>query len=128
MTSALCTRCGAIKFGAYCPCRDCGAPADPDKDLSIALSDHRLSVGALERIGEVVRAIAAASPDGDLRRAALLQMFRERFPPSYHREVAPSLVEPARAILATIALPTVNIQLSAGAHLVARKRPGSRRA
>jgi hypothetical protein len=109
MTRALCTLCGNIKFGAFCPCFDCGGPADPDKDLSIALSDHRLDVPALERIGEVVRAIAAATPDGDLRRAALLEMFRERFPAPYHRDVAPALVEPARALLATIALPQVNI-------------------
>ncbi len=106
MTRALCIRCGAIKFGAYCDCYHCGGPADPDKALSIELSDHRLAVGALERLGAVVRDIAAATPDGDLRRAAFLEMLR-RFPSSFHREVAPTLVEPARALLAGLSLPTV---------------------
>jgi hypothetical protein len=109
MTQALCLRCGGIKFGAYCPCLHCHAPEDPDRLLSVALSDHHLPVSVLERIGRLVSAVSRATPDGDLRRAVLLEFFRARFPASYHRPVAPSLLEPARALLASLPLPDVRI-------------------
>jgi hypothetical protein len=109
MTQALCLRCGAIKRGALCDCIACGAPEDPDSELAIALSDHHLPVAALQRLGELVAALAAATPDGDLRRAALLEFFRARFTERYHRDVAAELVDPARALLATVPQPAIRV-------------------
>ncbi len=108
MTQALCLRCGDIKFGAYCDCYTCGAPAIADQKLSIALSDHHLPHSILERFGKLVRDLAAGSSDGDVRHAAFLLALRA-MPEAYHRDVAPHLEERARALLATVSVPTINI-------------------
>ncbi|HWO26905.1 MAG TPA: hypothetical protein VNO30_49585 [Kofleriaceae bacterium] len=118
MTQALCLRCGDIKFGALCPCMTCHAEADPDHDLAIALSDHYLAVPALERIGRLVRDLAAQSPDGDARRAALL-LFLAQLGPRYARPVSEALAPRARELLASVDVPRVS-HAPAPSHATAR--------
>jgi len=108
MTSALCLRCGAIKFGAWCPCTTCHADEDPDRDLAISLSDHHLAVPALERIGRLVRDLATRSPDGDARRAALL-LFLAQLGPRYSRPVSEAIAPRARELLASVDVPGVTM-------------------
>lgn len=108
MTRALCLRCGDIKFGAWCPCTTCHAEADPDRDLAIALSDHHLALPVLERIGRIVRDLAARSPDGDARRAALL-LFLAQLGPRHARPVSEAIAPRARELLASIDVPRVSI-------------------
>lgn len=67
MTWALCLNCGATKFGAICPCPDCGVASTGDMNLDIAFSDHHLSVSTLEGFGGVVRAIREVCGDDELR-------------------------------------------------------------
>jgi hypothetical protein len=55
MTDALCFNCVAIKFGALCPCFECGAPASGQMNLDIAFSDHHFSRHTLEEFGEVIK-------------------------------------------------------------------------
>jgi hypothetical protein len=85
----------------------CLAEADPDGDLAIALSDHYLAVPALERIGRLVRDLAARSPDGDARRAALL-LFLAQLGPRYARPVSEALAPRARELLASVGVPRVS--------------------
>lgn len=66
-----------------------------------------LSLAALERLGGLVRSIAAATPDGDLRRAALALFLRDRMPVPFHRDVPAALMSSARALLASLELPGV---------------------
>jgi hypothetical protein len=108
MTSALCLRCGAIKFGALCPCMTCYADEDPDHALAIALSDHHLAVPSLERIGRLIRDLAARSSDGDARRAALL-LFLSQLGPRYTRPVPEAIAPRARELLASVDVPGVTI-------------------
>jgi hypothetical protein len=107
MTRALCLRCGDIKFGALCPCMTCCADADPDRNLAIALSDHYLAVPALERIGQLVRDLAARSPDGDARRSALL-LFLAQLGSRYARPVPEAIAPRARELLASVDVPGVS--------------------
>lgn len=67
MTMALCFTCGHTKFGAICPCPECGIASTGDMNLDIAFSDHRLSVATLGAFGEVVRAIRRVCEDDQLR-------------------------------------------------------------
>jgi len=67
MTMALCFNCGHTKFGAICPCPECGVASTGDMNLDIAFSDHRLSVATLGAFGEVVRAIRRVCDDDGLR-------------------------------------------------------------
>jgi hypothetical protein len=41
MTTAVCFRCGKLKFGAFCPC-ECGAMPQTEDELaiSLAMTDH----------------------------------------------------------------------------------------
>ena len=57
MTMALCMNCGNVKFGAICPCAECGVASTGDMRLDIAFSDHHLSARTLKQLGAVVRAL-----------------------------------------------------------------------
>ena len=67
MTMALCFNCGNTKFGAICPCPECGVTTTGDMNLDIMFSDHHMSVATLEAFGEVVRAIRRQCDDQQLR-------------------------------------------------------------
>jgi hypothetical protein len=56
MTIAVCFRCGAIKFGAFVPCTECGADPKTEDDLalSLAMTDHYFDRDALEQMGRRV--------------------------------------------------------------------------
>jgi hypothetical protein len=57
MTHAICIKCGASKFGALNPCKECLYAPDSKEDCarSILLSDHHYSLFELDRIGEALR-------------------------------------------------------------------------
>lgn len=61
MTTAVCFRCGAIKFGAILPCGSCGAKPGTEDELirSVWMSDHHFSRAKLESIAA---AVAAGQP------------------------------------------------------------------
>ena len=67
MTWALCINCGETKFGAICPCPECGVASTGNMNLDIAFSDHRLSRETLAAFGEVVRAIRRVCDDDPTR-------------------------------------------------------------
>jgi hypothetical protein len=73
MTMALCFNCGHTKFGAICPCPECGVASTGDMNLDIAFSDHWLSVATLGAFGEVVRAIGRVCDDPQLRFESFLR-------------------------------------------------------
>ena len=61
---ALCMNCGTVKFGAICPCAECGVASTGDMRLDIAFSDHHLSTRTLKQLGAVVKALREpAEPD-----------------------------------------------------------------
>ncbi len=66
MTMALCFHCGHAKFGAICPCPECGVTSTGDMNLDIAFSDHHLSLKTIEAFGEVVRAIRKVCQEDDV--------------------------------------------------------------
>lgn len=57
MTQAVCFKCGAIKFGAFCPCPECDVTPKTEDDLviSLAMTDHYFDMDTLKQIGESVR-------------------------------------------------------------------------
>jgi hypothetical protein len=57
MTMAVCFKCGAIKFGAFCPCPECQAlpKSEDDLALSLAMTDHYFDMPTLEQMGAAVR-------------------------------------------------------------------------
>lgn len=63
MTMALCFNCGHTKFGAICPCPECGTSSTGNMNLDINFSDHRLSVATIGAFGGVIRALRAVCPD-----------------------------------------------------------------
>lgn len=66
MTWALCFKCGNTKFGAICPCPECGVSSTGDMGLDIAFSDHRMTEESLKQFGDVVRAIRRVCDDDEL--------------------------------------------------------------
>jgi hypothetical protein len=57
MTTAVCFKCGAIKFGAFVPCPECGGfPRNEDElALSLAMTDHYFDMPTLDQMGASVR-------------------------------------------------------------------------
>ena len=53
MTIAICIKCGAFKFGAFCSCEKCGASPESEDDYvaSFVFTDHFNSTATLEKIG-----------------------------------------------------------------------------
>jgi hypothetical protein len=53
MTQVVCFKCGEIKWGAFNPCKKCGARplSDDELMLSLAFSDHHFSAEQLSTIG-----------------------------------------------------------------------------
>jgi hypothetical protein len=58
MTMAVCFKCGALKFGAFCPCGQCLAAPETEEDLalSLAMTDHYFDVATLKQMGATVAA------------------------------------------------------------------------
>ena len=56
MTIAVCVKCGATKFGALTPCKECRQMPETEQEViySVALSDHFLDV---EKLKEIARSI-----------------------------------------------------------------------
>ncbi len=57
MTTALCTACGAMKFGAWLECKACGMNSTGNRNFDIFMSDHYLDDEALAFLGGVVARI-----------------------------------------------------------------------
>jgi hypothetical protein len=57
MTEAVCFKCGALKWGAFNHCKNCGARPTSDDDLmvSLACTDHYFERSKLEQIGRDIR-------------------------------------------------------------------------
>ncbi len=58
MTLAICTACGAEKFGAFVPCKNCGAKPTTvaERAKSITLSDHKFHPAELRKFGQMLKA------------------------------------------------------------------------
>ena len=56
MTLAICFACGAIKFGALCPCEKCKATPKSEDELAVSLllCDHHMSVPDLEALSDAM--------------------------------------------------------------------------
>ena len=78
MTIALCTKCGAKKFGAFSPCKECGfVPTSyEERAKSVMLSDHHHTRAELDEIGESIKAGTPVVYDSSevARQALLLQL------------------------------------------------------
>jgi len=57
MTTAICTRCGGMKFGAFCPCKLCGFTPNSasERAKSVQFSDHHFSLDELKMLGKAVQ-------------------------------------------------------------------------
>ena len=57
MTTAVCIKCGDLKFGSFVPCPKCGGrpETDPELIISLAMSDHYLDTATLKQIGVSIR-------------------------------------------------------------------------
>lgn len=76
MTIAVCTNCGELKLGAWCPCPKCESDG-LDADISLLLSDHNLTENELRRIGTAINIIHGTGLD-DEKRFHLLTFFLSR--------------------------------------------------
>ena len=73
MTTAVCFKCGAIKFGAFVPCPECGGfPRNEDElALSLAMTDHYFDMPTLDQMGATIRDGTRRAASGSPLRAAM---------------------------------------------------------
>ena len=112
MTMALCFNCGHTKFGAICPCPECGTASTGDMNLDIAFSDHRLSVATLGAFGEVVRAIRRACDDDHLRFWSFIRFVSVNHPDILGVDQPPEQRAACDAVLADAHPPPVVLEAS----------------
>lgn len=112
MTMALCFNCGETKFGAICPCPQCGVNSTGDMNLDIAFSDHWLSVATLGAFGEVVRAIQRVCDDNQLRFASFLRFVSVNHTSILSVTLPPEQQAACDAVLAQAAPPVVVVEES----------------
>jgi len=79
MTVAICTNCGKMKHGAWCPCPACES-LGLDAEVGILLSDHNLSETELEQIGGAVAVIHNIGFDEERRFYLLLYYLSRKWP------------------------------------------------
>lgn len=109
MTWALCLNCGKVKFGAICPCFECGASSTGDMGLDIAFSDHHLSKESLEALGGVVAAIHQASDDKDLCFWSFIRYISVNHPSILGVELSPERLVKCDALLERANIPLVEL-------------------
>jgi hypothetical protein len=63
MTTALCTACGAMKFGAWLECKACGMNSTGNRNFDIFMSDHYLDERALSFLAGVATKIRGVAAD-----------------------------------------------------------------
>ena len=77
MTTAVCFKCGKLKFGAFLPCGDCSALPQNEEEvaLSLAMTDHYFDLPTLKQIGT---SIANGKPPqlDEQTHAKMLEMIR----------------------------------------------------
>jgi len=111
MTTALCLRCGETKFGAFCLCPACAAPATGDHNIDIAFSDHRIPLANLKKLGDVIREINATSDDPDTRFWTFISYISNNHNELLSATPPQELIDSVEEILSSTQLPTCDLQL-----------------
>ena len=116
MTMALCMSCGNVKFGAICPCPECGVASTGDMGLDIAFSDHRLDVATLKELGGVVRAIRgtcqSAGAGDDVQFWSFITYISTHHPSILTATPPPELAPRANDVLGRTRVPNVTLRPS----------------
>ena len=109
---ALYFNCGHTKFGAICPCPECGVASTGDMNLDITFSDHRMSVATLGAFGEVVRAIRRVCDDDRLRFWSIIRYVSVHHSDILGVEQPPEQQVACDAVLARAQPPSVAVEES----------------
>ena len=112
MTTALCTFCGETKFGAMVPCGDCGEGPTGNDGLDILLSDHRMDVPSLERLGGVVRSVNAAVKDPVLRFWTFIEYLSDHPADLLSVTLPEEVAAEVKAVRAAAALEVVDLEVN----------------
>jgi hypothetical protein len=111
MTTALCTGCGSIKFGAWLACKTCGVSSTGDHNLDIFMSDHYLDEKSLAFLAAVVTRIRGVVGDP----AAVQQLFTyyavQRLPGLGKVEIDPGQRIQIEAVLERAGVPQIPADL-----------------
>jgi hypothetical protein len=110
VTDALCFNCGAIKFGALCPCHDCGGGPSGEVNLDIIFSDHHLARETLRQFGEVVRAIRRRATNPDVAFWAFIAYVSKNHPEILTAKPPQQISAAVDALLAAAQPPRVVVQ------------------
>lgn len=110
MTQALCFFCGAIKFGALCPCETCGQGATGDIFLDITFSDHHYAVQTLEEFGVIIQEINQRTDDAKTRFWTFMVYVATHHPDILTVALPDEVWVRADEILGQCTLPTVTLR------------------
>ncbi len=80
MTTALCLNCGALKFGALCPCPECDAETCGNREYDLFFTDHLFTVDFLEVLSEDFKDFKEFDGDDQTRLTAFLIFAAEYAP------------------------------------------------
>ena len=110
MTTALCTNCGNLKFGAYLSCEKCGCGSTGNMDLDMAFTDHYVTERTLREFGQVVQTLRFSAKDEATAFWAFMKYVSEQYPEIIIAVVPLKYQKEADAILDRTQLPEVFVE------------------
>ena len=110
MTDALCFGCGAIKFGAWCPCRDCRTLSSGNKDIDLVFSDHSMSRRNLEEFGGFLKLLKTRCEDKAVCFWAFLSYVSTCHPSLLTSRPPEDLAVQVETLLAGVEMPEIELE------------------
>ena len=117
MTWALCFSCGHKKFGAICPCPECGIQSSGDINIDIAFSDHRISEESISHFGEVVKELCRVCDEPETRFYAFIHYVSQHHSSILAFEMKEEQRKKLNSILAQCIFPKFQVEPSEMAKL-----------
>ena len=109
MTDALCFRCGNIKFGAWCGCRECGNESSGNRELDITFSDHNMSRSSLEKFGNFIKLLHSHCEKEDVCFWAFIRFVSDKHPSILSAQPPESIVADIESLLTQVEHPHIEI-------------------
>lgn len=123
MTTALCTNCGSLKFGALCQCKDCGCCPTETSSLDVAFTDHYLTENTLTQFGDVLRFFRTRAADEAQAFWAFIGFVSSNYPEIVFAQIPRKYRGAVDALLQLRDIPAVIVEDSPRIDVVERSDP-----
>ena len=112
MTTALCLKCGELKWGALCSCPKCHSLSSGGLMLDMVFSDRFFAAQTLKELGSVAKKIHLVCQDPDLAYWVFISYVSENHPSILTIDLKPEMRSKVAQVMQGLALPEVKLRES----------------